>query len=177
MPKQSRISPKTVLAIAEVFEGCFEFIINAGGGKFEDRVRPDWFADLLFEKEHPKALIDYVRRLPPSRGVTRAVIVGLYDGSHSALVPTIAAETDEARRVEMRDALMQKLADDILEYGARSGTLVKPNSHEVKQLVAALAEDGYTVRNGRVVLAEEDPVDVAKEADELRRLFAEQSSR
>ena len=168
-----QISRKSALAIAAVYEGCFEYTTYPGAGLTARwHVRNDWLGDLLFEKGRPKPLIDHIRKSNP-RGLCRGMVIGLSSGDWDSVVPDIGKEPDESRRAELRSEFLRAFAEDILEYASRRDILRKPLTRDLDLLKAALAADGFTVRNGRVVASEEDPVDPVKEADELRRLFQE----
>lgn len=168
-----QISRKTVLAIAEVYDDCFEYSTYPGSGMTPQfHVRTDWLGDLLFEKGRPKPLIDHIRKCD-MRGIARTMVIGLASGDWDGVLPDVTKEKDDTARAELRNEFIRLLAEDILEYASRKDILKKPLTRDVDALKKALAADGFTIRNGRVVAAEEDPVDPVKEADELRRLFQE----
>ena len=71
---------RTVLAIAKLATSCFEYMSFPGSGLVpQHNVRPDWFSELLFEKEHDMVLVETARALHQSDAI-KNFILSMYSG-------------------------------------------------------------------------------------------------
>jgi hypothetical protein len=165
---EPKLRNRTILAVAGVVSGCFEFPVNIGG-VFEPHARPDLFADFLFAEEYPPELVSLVRRTDPQRGAIKSIVLGL-DPSVGGLITALSR--DATTYADLAQSLFRRLAADILRYAKSTDALVKPASFLVKRLVAALELDGYELRGDRLVVREENVFDVVEEAEGLAKLFA-----
>ena len=166
---EPKLRNRTILALAEVVSGCFDFMVNIGG-VMEPRTRTDLFADFLFAREYPPELANLVRRTDPQRGAIKSIVLGL-DPSVGGLITVLSR--DATTYEDLAQGLFRRLAADILRYAKSTDALVKPASFLVKRLVAALELDGYELRGDRLVVREENVFDVVEEAEGLAKLFAQ----
>jgi len=161
------LSNRTFLALADLIAACFEFSINLGG-KFEERIRPDWLADFLYEASYPPLLVQAARFLQVRPGAIRYFVLGL--GPRSGVPTPLAPSADGP--VVTHD-LLRKLAVDTLNYIKSDRCLVKPIRPLVERFVRSLELDGYDVRAGQLVVREENVFDVDEQGSALSRLFVE----
>lgn len=160
---------RTILALAEVVSACFEFTINLGG-KSEERVRPDWFADLLYANEYPAPLIHLARQLQPQRGAIKYFVLGL--DARMGTTPQVSALAASAPELLIASQrIVLKLVEDIVKFARSEECLVKPGSWLIKRMTNCLELDGYELRDGKVAVREANVFDVEEQSGALLSLF------
>jgi len=168
------LSQKTVLAVAKVFESCFEYNAYPGSGLTAVyHVRVDWLGDFFFEREYPPQLVSLARAVHRQRGAIKAFIIDLWGngGTLSHLISTTMAFPALTDRNQFAQDLMLRLARDIIDYARRKDILIKPAAKPLRELQSALEADGYAIKDGRIIVAEQDVIDVVEEANQLVQLF------
>jgi hypothetical protein len=169
---------RTVLAIAKLATACFEYNTFSGSrGIPTPHVRTDWFADLLFEKDHDEVLVTTARSLDTESGTIKSFILNLYSGVTLELLVVSkqqsAVDLSLIDRSELAQETLQKLAADLLEYAhrPREKILIHIDRMFIEELLASLELDGFQWKDDRLLRIEENTFDVEQEGilEELYR--------
>lgn len=168
---------RTILAIANLATSCFEYSTFPGSGATSQlHVRTDWFADLLFEKEHDLVVVNAARALYLHAGVIKGFILGMYAGGTLELVAgsrAAARGLPPIDRNDLAEQLLEKLAADLLEYAhrPREKTLVHIDRGRVAELLASLELDGFQWREDRLLRIEENTFEVREQEGVIEGLY------
>lgn len=167
---------RTILAIAQLANACFQYSSYPGSGLVPQlHVRTEWFADLLFEKEHDIVLVHAAHALEQRYDAIKNFVLGLYAGTPLELVATSKEKTrgGPIDRATLAEELLEKLAADLLEYSNRSRekTLIGIDRRLVEELRAYLELDGFQWKDGRLLPLEENTFDVKEEEGAIEALY------
>lgn len=119
------LSPKTALAVADLYEDHFEYFINAGG-EFRTVVDTVGLRDFWLELGYADEWLKWAYGLHRVRGSVKEAILLKKDDQQS----------------------LRRLAQDILGRKAAPGRHI--DSRIVKRLMTSLEADGYRFENGRI---------------------------
>jgi hypothetical protein len=164
--------------MAKLATACFEYLTFPGPGlPAQLHIRTEWFADLLYEKDHDEALVNTARALYLETGTIKSFILGLYSGSTLELLVASKQQAEGGflpiDRPEIADTALQKLAADLLEYAhrPREKTLVHIDRMFIKDLVASLELDGLQWKNDCLLRIEENTFDVKEQEGILEEIY------
>lgn len=131
-------------------------------------MRPDRFAEFLFEHEFAESVRRFLWGAPPEDGGVRRMTIALWE----KWIPNALPETEAT--VAGRERVFVHLAQVVLERATlpRERKLgVMTDTRQVEELINTLRLDGYDWADGRLRRNEENVFDVEEQAVALQRLW------
>ncbi len=170
------ISRKTTFTLAELYTNLF-YENHSSGTTYNRRsyrtVDTQKLYDFLFQENYAAWFCNLARKAHGST-TTRPLqdfIMKLHTGE-TQYSATESWTWDQ--RVRLGQDYLQNLAEDILNYwhAECSDYEKKATEEKVKKLLSGLELDGYIYRDSRLLVPEEDVIDVEAESSLLKTLFS-----
>jgi hypothetical protein len=158
------VSRRSAKVIAEAYARAFAYYSRSGW--YIDR---DGLYDFLYENDYEPWFCNSVRRLFSERDV-KEWIMQLHTGETQ--FNATKDWTWEGRR-KLGQQYLRNTAEDILNHGTTGTSSYRKDerTEKLKAVLGSLELDGYTYRDGALLLSEADVLDVEEEVGVLQRLY------